>query len=138
MEDAHLMEDFVVNSIVTHLKSKGYRIVSFATGRNHGIDVHAAQENHVILVEAKGAKGNSQNGPVKRQKFDSGQIKDHLGKAILKVLELKNHDPNAELWIAHPDTPAIRTVVEPVKKHLSVLGIKCVYVSQSGTPLGHE
>ena len=132
MNDQHLMEDFVVESVIKHLESNGFMIKEFAKARNHGIDVHAESDAAKILVEAKGAKGNPSNGPVTRSKFDIGQIRDHFGKAIVKVLELRNIHPQAELWIAHPDTADIRRIVDPLKAHLMALGVKCVYVLPSG------
>ncbi len=135
-DDNWLMEDFVVKQLMAHLKDSGYTVHQFSLGKQQGIDVHASKGHSVIVVEAKGAKGNPKNGPVNRDKFDSGQIRDHLGKAIVKAFELKNSFPTAECWIAHPDTSAIRKIVTPIQAHLKAAGITCVYVDQSGRVKG--
>ena len=48
----------------------------------------------------------------KRPYFDSGQIKDHFGKAIVKSLEVKSDYPECDIAIAHPND-------ELIKKHIN-------------------
>lgn len=119
----YLLEDSVIQSFCLYLELEGWTIQTKCLGRDHGTDIVAHKGNNSLLVEAKGGKGNPQNGPVVRAKFDSGQIKDHLGKAIVKVLELKNENPGALLLIAHPFTEPIFKIVKPIAQHLQVIGI---------------
>ena len=50
----------------------------------------------------------------KRPYFDSGQIKDHFGKAIVKVLELKSDNENCDVAIAHPDDESIKKILKQI------------------------
>lgn len=131
-EHDYLLEDTVVQKFCDYLTARNWDITSSCLGRNHGTDIVAKKENLILLVEAKGARGNPKNGPTKRDKFDSGQIKDHLGKAIVKVLELKAENRNALLIVAHPFTKDIFEIVKPVAEELLPLGICFCFLKGDG------
>ena len=128
-----LLEDSVIQSFCRYLEVEGWTIHTRCLGRDHGTDITAQKGSVTLLVEAKGGKGNPKNGPVVREKFDSGQIKDHLGKAIVKVLELKDKNPGALLLIAHPFTEPIFRIVQPIAQQLQVIGITFAFLKENGS-----
>ena len=88
-----------------------------------------------MYVEAKGAKA-SDNSPTKKRKFfDSGQIKDHFGKALVKSLETKVKFPNAIVAIAHPDDKDIRRTIEGTIVLLKNIGIVHFWVGTKSIKL---
>lgn len=127
-----MLENDVIQHLCAWLESNGWVIESTALDRSHGDDIRATKDGQLLLVEAKGAKGNPKNHGVVRAEFDSGQIKDHLGKAIVKALELKTLSVNSKIVIAHPATDKIRKIVTPVALHLVRLGISFAFVNEDG------
>lgn len=84
-------------------------------------------------MEAKGAKASNISPTKRREYFNSGQIKTHFGKAIVKVLEEKLLNPKAILAIAHPDDSSIRKSIGHIIPFLKTLGIKHFWISSDGT-----
>jgi Holliday junction resolvase-like predicted endonuclease len=124
-----LTEDFAVLAYIDYLKSDGWTIVSHCLGRQRGTDIVASKGNQKLLVEAKGARGNQADKNVVRRIFDSGQVKDHLGKAIVKVLELRLKHNGATLVVLHTGTDLVRKIVDPVGKQLKAsMGIEFAFV----------
>lgn len=124
-----LTEDFVVLAYVDHLTAKGWLVTSYCIGKQRGIDIVATKDGRTIYVEAKGARGNQSDKNVVRSMFDSGQVKDHLGKAIVKVIELHANDKTASLVILHPQTDLIRKLVDPVGELLKLkIGIDFAFI----------
>lgn len=130
MSSDHLTEDFAVLAYIDHLKSEGWQIDSFCTGTQRGIDIVASKNGKRLFVEAKGARGNQTNPNVVRSMFDTGQIRDHLGKAIVKVLELHLKESDATLVILHTNTDLIRGIVEPIGQQLKdSMGIEFAFIN---------
>lgn len=125
-----LTENEVVISLKAFLERTGWEIQEFQLGHNHGHDIRAIKDGRTLIVEAKGAKANISAHNKKREKFDAGQIKDHFGKAIVKMLELKVKNPEALLAIAHPNDIDIRNNIESLIPFLSKLGIKHYWVDE--------
>jgi hypothetical protein len=121
--DSKLTEDQTVLILIDHLKLKGWNINSYCLGQQRGYDIVASKDEQKLFVEVKGARGNDNSPTKKRKYFDSGQIKDHFGKAIVKSLETINSHPNAKIAIAHPDDIDIRRVIGGITKQISKLGI---------------
>src|SRR4051812_7125987 len=113
-----LEENEVIRLMCDWLASKGWVVDSRCMGVERGTDIVASQCGKALLIEAKGARAGRDSKIRKREKFDRGQIKDHLGKAIVKAVELKASDPKAIVGIAHPDTLAIRSVLDPILPEL--------------------
>ena len=67
----------------------------------------------------------------KREHFDSGQIKTHFGKALVKMLHEKSLNPKAKLAIAHPDDDDIKKAIGHIIPFLKSLGITHFWVSQN-------
>ena len=128
-----LTEDEVVKILIGYLKSHGWTIDSFCLGQTHGKDIVASKANSTLIVEAKGAKASDSSQTKRREYFDSGQIKTHFGKALVKVLDEKHLNPKAKLAIAHPDDTAIRNTIGHLIPFLKTFGIKHFWVSTNGT-----
>lgn len=128
----HLLEDTIVEALVCYLRDRNWTIKSYCTGRSRGVDICAEKSGKQLMVEAKGGKGNPNQHSVVRDIFDKGQIRDHLGKAIVKVLELKIKYPDSCLLIAHPHSEPIREIVDPVATELRAIGINFCFYHQSG------
>lgn len=125
-----MTEDQVILSAIDWLKNDGWKIDHHCLGNERGIDILASKDGRVLIVEAKGAKGNLST--TTRDRFDSGQIKTHFGVAIIKVLEEKTRHPDAEIAIAQPDDERIRRVLKDVIQHMKVLKVKLFWVRVNG------
>lgn len=130
---AKLTEDDVVNFLVKHLKQTGWNIDSYCLGQKHGCDIIASKSEVKLIVEAKGAKAGDNSPTKKREYFDSGQIKTHFGKAIVKILEEKHQNPKFKFAIAHPEDSLIRTTIGHLIPYLKTLGIIHYWVSADGS-----
>ena len=128
----YLFEDEVIKKIMCDLVVRGWSIDSYCLGKDRGIDIVASKGLKRLLVEAKGGRGNPSQGKVVRDIFDSGQIRDHLGKAIVKILELKKENPEAVTIIAHPHTDQIFRIVSNIASELIALDILFVFVHLDG------
>ena len=126
-----LTEDETVELLMDFLKSDGYNILDYCKGHTRGIDITAEKNNRKLLIEVKGARANHNSKIKKRLYFDSGQIKDHFGKAIVKSLETINSHPNAKIGIAHPDDEDIRRVIGGITKNVTKLGITHYWVNEN-------
>lgn len=128
-----LTEDETVELLMIYLKSEGYKILDYCKGHRRGIDITAEKNNRKLLIEVKGARANHNSKIKKRSYFDSGQIKDHFGKAIVKSLELKSDNPDCDIAIAHPDDELIKKHLDKSIKHLKQLDIIHFWVSKDGS-----
>ena len=127
-----LTEDEIITFLISHLKKNEWTIDSYCLGQNHGNDMVASKSNTKLIVEAKGARAGDNSPTKKREYFDSGQIKTHFGKAIVKVLEEKYLNPKYKHAIAHPDDSDIRKSIGHLIPFLKTLGIKHFWISSNG------
>ena len=130
--NSKLTEDETVELLIKHLEMDGYKIISYCTGHKRGTDIVAEKNNRMLLVEVKGARANHNSKIKKRPYFDSGQIKDHFGKAIVKALELKSDNEDCDVAIAHPDDELIKKHLDKSIKHLKKLDIIHFWISKNG------
>jgi len=128
-----LTEDETVTILAEYLKQSGWVIESFCLGQIHGNDIVASKSNTTLVVEAKGAKASNNSPTKKREYFDSGQIKTHFGKALVKILDEKYLNPKSKYAIAHPDDKDIRRTIGHLTPFLKSLDIKHFWVSADGT-----
>ena len=124
-----MTEDEVVLNLVKYLEQSGWRILKYCLGGQRGIDITATKDDELLLIEAKGAKGKRSN--TTRKQFDSGQIKTHYGKAIVRVLEEKTKHPGAIIAIAHPNDEYIKKVLSNSVNHLEDFGIEHYWVAEN-------
>jgi len=130
-----LTEDETVTILMEYLKSDSWTIESYCLGQQRGYDIVATRANDRLYIEAKGAKASNQSPTKRRSYFDSGQIKDHFGKAIVKSLETKIEHPNALVAIAHPDDQDIRRTIGGTIPLIGKLGIMHFWVNKESTQL---
>jgi len=127
-----LTEDKTVLLLIDYLKANGYVIHSHCLGHQRGYDIVSSKNNKKFIIEVKGAKAND-NSPIKKRKyFDSGQLKDHLGKAIVKSLETQQENKDALVGIAHPDDEYIRKIIGSITPDLKKIGIRHLWVNKNG------
>jgi hypothetical protein len=126
-----LTENEVIDNLCEWLAHQGWEIQKKSKNHERGIDIKASKDNELLIIEAKGSKGNSLSHVTKRKKFDSGQIKDHFGKALVKVLEERNRNPNATIAIAQPNDIDIRRNLKDVIPEAKKIGIKLFWVDAS-------
>jgi hypothetical protein len=123
-----LIEDNVIDYLMKDLKAKGWSIESFCKGNERGNDIVATKNGERLIIEAKGAKANDEAPTKKRASFDSGQIKTHFGKAIVKILEEKTKMSGTQFAIAHPEDEQIKKAIGGVIPFLKSLDIKHYWV----------
>jgi hypothetical protein len=126
-----MTEDEVIDFLASWLSDKGWEILEKCKGHEHGNDILAKKEGQTLMIEAKGAKGSDKSNVTKRAQFDSGQVKIHLGEAMVKVLEFRNKNPGAKIGIAQPEDPYIRNVLKSVIPEVKKIGIVLYWVSSS-------
>ena len=93
--------------------------------------IEASKEKTILLIEVKGARASDNAPTKKREHFDSGQIKTHFGKALVKILHEKSLNPIAKFAIAHPDDADIKKAIGHIIPFLKDLGIIHFWVSQN-------
>lgn len=129
-------ENEVVDAVRAHLIAQGWEIVSFAHGQNPGYDIHTAQGQRQLMVEAKGA-GSGTPGTLRYGKlFTQGQVITHVSRAVFVALERLNE--GYESAIALPDNAHHRAAVERVGNPLGQLGVSVFYVAQDSSVSNHS
>jgi hypothetical protein len=128
-----LTEDEIVNFLMDYLRQDQWKIDSHCLGHAHGCDIVASRHNTEFVIEVKGARASEDSPVRKREYFDSGQIKTHFGKAIVKILEEKYKRPKSKFAIAHPEDEDIRRVIGHLIPFLKNLGIGHFWVSENGS-----
>ena len=126
-----LLEEEVVENLSIWLMEHDWSIVEKNLGHKHGPDLVASKEGYRLLVEAKGSKGNPKSHVTTRPRFNSGQIKDHFGKAIVKILEEKNKDPELIVAIAQPDDEYIKDVLQSSAEEVRKMGVLLLWVESA-------
>lgn len=122
-----LTENNVVVFLSKYLENNGWNIKEKHLGQERGIDIVAEKEGQILLVEAKGARANDNAANKKRKEFTVQQIKSHYGVAIIKVLELKNSNPQAIIAIAQPMDDNEKTIGS-ITSEIEKLGIRHIWV----------
>lgn len=131
-QNLKLTEDETIEILMHHLKENGWHIESHCLGQTRGCDIVAVKDNSKLFVEAKGARAGDKSPTKKRDYFDSGQIKTHFGKAIVKVLDDKFLNPKSKFAIAHPNDSDIRRAIGHLTPFLKTIGIRHYWVSSDG------
>jgi len=128
-----LTEDQTILLLIDHLKNSGWEILSYCLGQQRGYDIVAINSaRRKLFVEAKGAKASEDSPTKKRKFFNSSQIKDHFGKAIVKSLETQLEHPKDIVAIAHPHDHDLIKHIGRTAHHIGGIGIACFWVKNSG------
>ncbi len=127
-----LTENQTIKILMTYLVKNGWKIDSYCLGQTKGCDIVASKNENIMLMEVKGAKADENSPTKKRNYFDSGQIKTHFGKAIVKMLEERFKNPGVILAIVHPDDENIRKAIGHLTPQLKDLNMRHYWVSENG------
>lgn len=132
MHDATVLtEDAVVEAVCRALVEYGYTIDSRASAIQHGCDIVASRGGERLIIEAKGA-GSSKVGTARFGKaFTSGQVFDHVAKAVLKALRVVSAG-EGRAGIALPADANHEREVQLVAPAIAQAGIGVFWVSMSG------
>lgn len=125
-----LTEDEVVSILSNKLEIDGWKIVSQCFGQTKGYDIEAFKNGKTLIIEAKGARSNDYSPTKKRDFFDSGQIKSHFGRALIKIMSEIEKNPNNIYAIAHPDDELIKKTIGKIIPQLENLNIKHYWVKR--------
>lgn len=126
-------EDHVNKAVANFLRGIGCNNVVYLLGKEHGIDVKAEKNGWKIWVESKGSRGNDHANDIV---FDSGQIKTHADRQILKLMEYANNTDGKTLFImANPNIERIRNRVNKVKRLLDEMQFIQFWVNSDDTIL---
>lgn len=115
-----------------YLENESWKIESHCLGQTRGCDIVAVKESEKLYIEVKGARAGNDSPTKRREHFDSGQIKTHFGKAIVKILYDKYKDPRASFAIAHPNDVDIKRAIGNLTPMLKKMSIKHFWVSENG------
>jgi len=127
-----LTENRTIEILMNYLIINGWKIESYCLGQTRGIDIIASKNGETMLMEVKGARACDDSPNKKRNYFDSGQIKTHFGKAIVKMLEERFKNPKCILAIVHPNDFNIKKSIGNLTPQLKNLNIKHYWVSENG------
>lgn len=133
-----LTENEVIDYLSKWLKDKGWTILKTAKDHSHGVDIFAQKGKEILVVEAKGSKGNPKSSVTVRQQFTKGQLETHLGKALVKILKERHKRPNATFAIAHPDDDYIHKCLKDIIPEIIKCNIKFFWVKSSKEVLIEE
>lgn len=129
--DPFVMNEDTVNMAVSNFFiSLDFSNVVTLRGKEHGIDVSAVHLNTKMLVESKGSHANTHDT---NTVFDSGQMWDHLGKQVIKLMALKKANPTSLLFMANPDIPRLLLLVQSIEPSLHDIGLIQLWVRQDLT-----
>lgn len=125
-----LTEDEVVEILSKELENDGWTIINQCFGQSKGNDIEATKNGETLIVEAKGAKSNDYSPTKKREFFNSGQIKSHFGRALVKIMSDIEKNPKYKYAIAHPDDELIKKTIGKIIPQLEKLNIKHYWVKR--------
>ena len=135
--DAWDWEGHVVDSLVTHLESKGWQVVSRAdpAAREHGVDLLVARGRRTQAIEVKGwpaavhASGAKAGQP---KRWRSTMARNYMGDLVLSVLLHRHNRPDDEVALAVPDRETFTTLLGRLRPALELLGIGAYVVHEEG------
>jgi Holliday junction resolvase-like predicted endonuclease len=131
-------EGNVVEALAKHLVAQGWTIVAKANthSKERGVDIHAAHDSRILLVEAKGYPSKFYRDPLKateqKPTNPTNQAQQWYSHALLKVMRLQTKHPDAIVALAFPDFPRYRTLFEETRQGLEKLGIALMLLRENG------
>jgi hypothetical protein len=132
-----LYEDDVVDAVCRYLEHNGYVIRQSLTSVQRGHDIIADKRvdpTWTLYVEAKGEGSSKATTARYGSSFNSGQVFDHVAKAVLKALRVASWDttePQSRAGIALPENAAHVQQVEMVGRALRNAGVAVFWVDQN-------
>jgi Holliday junction resolvase-like predicted endonuclease len=127
-----LSEDQVIEAVSRYLAERGYSEVRRSLTTEQGVDLIMRKDERELHIEAKGA-GSSRAGSARHgMVFNSGQVFDHVAKAVLKALEVVARGVH-RAGIALPADRLHISRVERIQPVLDELKIVVFLVDPAGT-----
>jgi len=125
-----LSEDQVVEAVSQYLSELGYREVRRSLVTEQGVDLVMIKDGKELHIEAKG-QGSSRSTSARYGKvFNSGQVMDHVAKAMLTALEVVATGKH-RAGIALPGDRLHRSRIERITPVLDMLHIAVFLVGPS-------
>lgn len=133
LEMTLLDENDVVSAVRADLERHGWRIVSFCTTAQTGVDIEATKESRTLLIEAKGITSSVTTSKRYGQIQTGTQIFIQIAAALLKTVELRQEHDGASVAMAIPDHPVMRKRIAKIDKMLDLLSIGIIWVGDDET-----
>jgi len=127
-----LTENDILINLAKYLENQGFAIKQHLNTSQTGYDLIAEKENERLFVEAKGETSSKETARAGKP-FDSGQIKSHVGQAILASFKVISKMPGGERTkaaIALPNNKGHKKLIESIMPALNQIGIR-VYLVDS-------
>ena len=132
-------EGNVTDAVERFLLEQDWSVISKADTRTRerGLDLHATQDDHEIVVEVKGYPSKFYRDPRRigehKPTSPTIQAQHWYSHALLKALRLQATYPTAIVAMAFPDFPRYRALFQETVSALERLGIAVLFVAESGT-----
>lgn len=136
-----LNENQITNILSSYLLNEGCRVMSKQTTTQKGIDLIVTDKNGITLyIEVKGGTSSRAGSSRYDLPFNSKQIPNHIGKAILatfKAMEIYGTE-GCKYAMAFPDTISHETALKAILSALQKLNIIIYLVSDNGVRILNE
>lgn len=128
-----LYEKQVVDGVCRFLTKKGFRITQSLATTEHGEDIRALapDRKQQVTIEAKGATSSRAGSNRYGKPFDSGQVRDHVAKAIYCAAQFVSTDTLT--GVAFPKNDAHVKCVSRILPALKRLRIEVFWVGADKT-----
>jgi len=132
-----LNENHITELLANYFINIGYEVVSKLNTKQKGIDLVIQNAHYSMYIEIKGETSSFDWTSRYGKSFDSKQINNHVGKAILATFMAmeKFGFNNCKYAIAFPDTPGHGLILKKIKVPLDRLDVKIYLVSETGVRL---
>lgn len=131
-QDLMIDENKMVDIISLYLDEQGFDIIGKCNTKQKGTDIEAQKQNIKLLLEVKG-ETSSMDSSKKGTPFKSSQILTRVGKAVVKVMELRdeykvnNNTHDTIVGIALPSNKEYNKRISRIKSSLDELKIIVIW-----------
>jgi len=127
-----LYESHVIGAVCSFLEQKGFRITQrlLATQRGEDIKGFSPDGKTKISIEARGETSSVSSSARYGKAFDSGQVLDHVSKAVYKAA--LHFSTETMAGVAFPKNPAHLDCVNRILPALKRLDIEVFWVRPEG------
>jgi hypothetical protein len=129
LSDKLLTENDVVDAVRLALQRRNWKIESWASTAEAGIDIHATRLRDLLLIEAKGVTSSKSGSARYGTLMTSTQFFIQVAAALLKTAELRSANPSAEVAIAVPNHSRMRERIRKIEPVLMSARIGVLWVS---------
>lgn len=126
-----LTENDVVELLADYFQKKKHEIISKCTTTQTGIDlVVRDKKGTYTYIEAKGETSSKEGTNRFGSAFNTGQVNNHIAKALLASLKAMNKHQEGKFAMAFPATASHQKVLEQIIKSVKKLDIDVYLVSR--------